>query len=75
MTTTKRILTSVLFVAITVTLLSFDLPAGWYKAGSAPKSYDMGIDKGAGQDGKNAATIKSTTQIISQSSKSQFKIS
>jgi hypothetical protein len=35
-------------------LLSFDEPKGWFKAGSLPKSYDMGIDKGAAQDGKNA---------------------
>lgn len=65
MTTTKKILTSMLLIAMTVTLSSFDLPKGWGKAGSEPKSYDMGIDKGAGQDGKNAATIKSTSKKIS----------
>src|ERR1044071_5428324 len=65
MTTTKRIFTSVLLIALTVTLFSFDLPTGWFKAGSEPKSYDMGIDKGAGRDGKNAATIKSTSKKIS----------
>lgn len=64
MKTTKRILTSVLLSAMTVTLISFDLPKGWLKAGSEPKSYDMGIDKGAGQDGKNAATIKSIDRKI-----------
>ena len=55
------------FILIIVTasiLLSFDLPSGWFKAGSAPKSYDMGIDPGAGQDGKNAATIKSINKKI-----------
>lgn len=48
-----------LIVLIALTLFSFDLPTGWHKAGSAPECYDMGIDKGAGRDGKNAATIKS----------------
>lgn len=64
MTTTTKNLKSVLLIAITVTLFSFDLPTGWFKAGSAPGSYDMGIDKGAGQDGKNAATIKSIDKEI-----------
>lgn len=43
---------------------SFDLPAGWSRAGTLPKSYDMGIDKGAGQDGGNAATIQSIDKSI-----------
>ena len=50
--------------ALTFTLLSFDLPTGWFNAGSKPKSYEMGIDKGAGQNGKNAATIKSIDKKI-----------
>lgn len=64
MTTTKRILTSVLLIAMAVVLFSFDLPTGWFKAGSEPKAYDMGIDKGTGQDGRNAATIKSIDKKI-----------
>jgi hypothetical protein len=56
---TKKIFKSVLFVGTTIALLSFDLPKDWFKAGSNPQSYDMGIDKGAGQDGKSCATIKS----------------
>ena len=64
MTTTKKFLTGVLLIAMTVTIFSFDLPTGWIKAGSQPKSYDMGIDKGAGQDGKNTATIKSIDKKI-----------
>lgn len=55
----------VLIVGIAITLFSFDLPTDWFKAGSKPKSYEMGIDKGAGQDGKNAATIKSIDKKIS----------
>ena len=54
-----KILNNVLFVLTTLILFSFDLPLGWYKAGSNPECYDMGIDKGAGQDGKNVATLKS----------------
>lgn len=60
----KNILKSLLLVTLTVALLSFDLPTGWLKAGSKPKSYDMGIDKGAGQTGTNAATIKSIDKKI-----------
>ena len=61
---TKSILKSVLLLLTTVALLSFDLPTGWFAAGSKPKSYEMGIDKGAGKDGKNAATIKSIDKKI-----------
>ncbi|HCS19171.1 MAG TPA: hypothetical protein DIW47_01175 [Bacteroidetes bacterium] len=60
----KRNLTSGVLIALTITLFSFDLPTGWFIAGGDPGSYDMGIDKGSGQDGKNAATIKSTAKKI-----------
>lgn len=60
----KAILKSVLLLATTVALLSFTTPTGWFNAGSKPKSYEMGIEKGAGQDGKNAATIKSIDKRI-----------
>lgn len=59
-----KILKSILLVGTALVFLSFDLPTGWFKAGSDPKSYEMGIDKGAGQDGKNAATIKSIDKKI-----------
>ena len=62
---TKKILKSVLLIATAVALFSFDLPKDWFKAGSDPNKYDMGIDKGSGQDGKNAATIKSIDNTIS----------
>ena len=62
MKSVKKILTGVLLLVMAATLFSFDLPTSWFKAGSAPKSYDMGIDKGAGKDGKNAATIKCIDQ-------------
>ena len=58
------ILKGSLFIGVIAALLSFDLPTGWFKAGSDPKSYEMGIDKGAGQNGKNAASIKSTDKKI-----------
>ena len=64
MTMTKSILKSILLMGTAVALLSFDLPTGWFNAGSKPKSYEMGIDKGAGQNGKNAATIKSIDKKI-----------
>lgn len=59
-----KLIKSVLFFAIAATLFSFDLPEGWLRRGSKPKSYEMGIDKAAGQDGKNAATIKSKKKKI-----------
>ena len=59
MTTAKRIQKSVFLFIVLVTLCSFELPTGWYRAGMTPKNYEMGIDKGAGQNGTNAGTMKS----------------
>jgi hypothetical protein len=53
-----------IFILAIVMLSAFDLPYGWFKAGSKPNSYKMGIEKGSGQDGKNAATIKSVEKKI-----------
>lgn len=58
----KQILQSVLIVGTMISLLSFDLPKGWTSGGTDLKEYEMGVDKGAGQNGKNAATIKSITK-------------
>lgn len=60
----KKIFKNAIIIVITFGLLSFDLPTGWFKAGSEPKSYEMGIDKGASQDGNSAATIKSSKSKI-----------
>lgn len=61
----KTTLIKLTFIVLAVFgLLSFDLPTGWFPAGSEPKSYDMGVDNGAGQDGKNTATIKSNKSKI-----------
>ncbi|MBI2968981.1 MAG: hypothetical protein HYY40_14360 [Bacteroidetes bacterium] len=54
----------VLLIGLALTFFSFDLPQGWFKAGNKPGSYEMGTDKWAGQDGKNAATIKSKDKKI-----------
>jgi len=61
---TTNFLKTVLIVGTTLALLSFDLPTGWFKAGSKPQSYEMGLVKGAGQKSKNAATIKSIDKTI-----------
>jgi hypothetical protein len=61
----KKILYSFTLLLSAVCLFSFDMPKGWYPSGDAAKSYDMGIDKGMGRDGKNVATIKSNTKTIS----------
>lgn len=60
----KKVLMIFLLISTTLILYSFNLPTGWFKAGSEPESYEMGIDNGTGQDGKNAATIKSTAKKI-----------
>jgi hypothetical protein len=64
MKTVTRSLTVLVFIGMAAVLFSFDTPSGWITAGSEPKRYEMGIDKGAGQDGKNAATIKSKAKKI-----------
>ncbi len=63
-TMNKSFLTILGLILLSLALWSFDLPSGWFHAGSKPKSYNMGIDKGKGQDGKNAATIKSIDEKI-----------
>ena len=57
-------LKAILFIALIFMLLAFEIPSGWFKAGSKSDSYEMGIDKGAGMDGKNAATIKSIENVV-----------
>lgn len=61
---TKVMNRNILFIALAATLISFDLPTGWFKAGSKPKSYEMSVDKGSGHDGKNAVTIRSIEEKI-----------
>lgn len=54
-----------LVVAVSVTaILSFDLPKGWYKSGSAPEKYEMGVEFGSGRASKYAATIQSNARRI-----------
>lgn len=54
----------VLFISLAILLMSFDWPTGWLRSGDAPNRYEMGIDKGAGRDSKNAGTIKSIDKEI-----------
>lgn len=60
----KTFLINSFLVVLAITLFSFDTPTSWFNAGSKPKSYEMGIENGAGQNGKNAATIKSIDKSI-----------
>ena len=60
---TKILKTTVLFATV-FALFSFDMPNGWLKAGSKPKSYEMGLDQVEGKQGKQAATIKSIDKNI-----------
>lgn len=60
----ERVFKGVLIIGVFAVLLAFDLPSGWFKAGTNPGGYDMGIVTGAGQDGNNAATIKSIDKNV-----------
>lgn len=62
--TTSKISRGIVLTIVVVSLFAFDTPNGWFRAGSKPKSYEMGIAKGAGEDGKNCATIKSIEKEI-----------
>ena len=54
----KTVRYSLIFLLVT-TLMSYDMPKGWRAGGTTPNFYEMGIDDGAGQNRKNAATIRS----------------
>jgi len=60
----NKILKELLLIAVTLAIMSFDLPKGWYPDGDAPGKYVMEIVKGAGPNGQNAATIKSREKKI-----------
>ncbi|HEX2866058.1 MAG TPA: hypothetical protein VHO03_03400 [Ignavibacteriales bacterium] len=61
----KRTAAGIFFVMLSISFFGFELnpdgsiPKGWIKAGTDSKSYEVGIEKGAGNDGSNAAYIKS----------------
>lgn len=59
----SRTLLAACLLSCATAFLSLDLPTGWFKAGSKPESYEMGVDKGA-HNGKNAATIRSIDKKI-----------
>lgn len=59
----KKLTLSISVITL-LTLCSFDIPTGWFAAGSKPKSYDMGTAIGEGRDGKNCAIIKSKEKKI-----------
>ncbi len=40
-------------------LMAYDMPKGWRIGGNRPNDYEMGVEVGSGQNGKNAATIRS----------------
>lgn len=51
-------------IATSLFYLSFSLPKDWFKAGSNPESYDMGIDIESNRNGKKTITIKSINKNI-----------
>lgn len=60
----KRISVAIILITCTIFLSSYELPTGWFKAGTEFEKYDMGIDKNAGMNGSHAATIKSIEKDI-----------
>ncbi len=53
-----------LVAALFILLTAFDFPSDWIIGGSKYKCYYMGTEKGAGRDGKNAATLLSVNKKI-----------
>lgn len=51
-------------ILLTFLLVSFEVPKGWFAAGSSPDSYEMEIAKGSAADGSNAATIRSIDKKV-----------
>lgn len=60
----KKILKGFLPIAISLIFLSFELPTGWIKADSLPKSYDKDIDLQVVAIGIGAGTIMSVSKDI-----------
>jgi hypothetical protein len=60
----RTILYSLSLLIAAAFCFSYDVPKNWRIAGSQPDKYEMGIDKGAGQNGKNVATIRSVKRKI-----------
>lgn len=54
-----RIITLTLALLTVGLLTSYDMPKGWTAGGTGRNYYEIGIDYGAGQSGKNAGTIRS----------------
>jgi hypothetical protein len=61
----KSLFTNSFLIGLTFILFSFDTPTAWFNAGSKPKSYEMGIEKGAGLNGKNSAILLRLFSFVS----------
>lgn len=63
----KKLLRFLLIPCIAIVFISltaFDIPNDWVVGGSKYKCYYFGTEKGAGRDGKSAATIQSLKRSI-----------
>lgn len=60
----KQLATIALLGTALFIFLAFDVPKGWFIAGSKPDSYTIGTAPGEGRDGKNCATIQSKQKRI-----------
>lgn len=66
----KKTITTILVVIFLAALTGFNyktgdqIPKGWFKAGSKPNSYEIGILKKGGKSGENAVYIKSKEKDV-----------
>lgn len=60
----KTFTTAILALGFFSFSISYDLPKNWFKAGSAPDSYDMGLDKENFKSGEASAFIASNKNKI-----------
>jgi len=61
-----KVVASTLFLTMSLihTTFGLDKAEGWVESGRMAKSYEIGIDKDAGRDGKNCGAIKSKDEKI-----------
>jgi hypothetical protein len=65
----KIIVTGILFLVFifsgyTVLQSNDEIPEGWFKAGSSPKSYEVSINKNTGKNGENIVSLRSIDTTI-----------
>ncbi len=60
----NRIFKSALFIIALYTMQSFDKTTAWFKAGSEPAKYEMGVDPKMERNNVKVNTIKSKEEVV-----------